>query len=94
MDDVLLLDANKQSLDKLKKQLMDRFEMTDIGDVSRLLGMNVTRDREEGTITINQKNYTEDMVQRYGMRGCNPAYTPGVFQTRDLFRREQGSKPR
>ena len=39
---------------------------------------NVIRDHEEGTITINQKEYTEDIVQRYGMRGCNPAYTPGV----------------
>ena len=65
-------------LDKLKKQLMDCFEMTDMGDVSRILGVNVKRDREEGTITINQKDYTEDVVQRYGMWGCNPAYTPGM----------------
>ena len=27
---------------------------------------------------INQKDYTKDIVQSYGMRGCNPAYTPGV----------------
>ena len=57
---------------------MDRLEMTDTGDVSRVLGMDVTHDHEEGTITINQKNYTEDKVQRYGMWGCNPAYMPGV----------------
>ena len=78
VDDVLLLGANKQLLANLKKQLMDRFEMTEMGDVSRVLGMNIIRDREEGTITINQTDYTEDIVQRYGMRGCNPAYTPGV----------------
>ena len=69
VDDVVLLGANKHLLDKLKKQLMDRFEMTDMGDVSRILGVNVKRDREEGIITINQKDYTEDIVQRYGMRG-------------------------
>ena len=40
------------------------------------LSMNVTRDREEGTTTINQKEYTEEILQRYGTRGCNPAYTP------------------
>ena len=57
---------------------MNRFEMSDMGDVSRILGMNVTRDREKGTITINQKDYTEDVVQRYSMKGCNLAYTPGV----------------
>ena len=53
VDGVLLRGANKQLLDKLKKQLMNRFEMTDMSDVSRVLDMNVTRDREEGTITIN-----------------------------------------
>ena len=62
VDDFLLLGANKQLLDKPKKQVTDRFEMTDIGDVSRVLGMNVTRDHEEGTITTNQKDYTEDIV--------------------------------
>ena len=53
VDDVLLQGANTQLLDKPKKQLMDHFEMQDMGDVSRVLGMNVTRDREEVTITIN-----------------------------------------
>ena len=91
VDNVLLLGANKQLLDKLKKQLMDRFEMTEIGDVSRVLGMNVTRDREERTITINQKDYTEDIVQRYGMRGCNPAYTSGVGPKLSLDQPEENT---
>ena len=61
-----------QLLDKLKKQLMDRFEMKDMGDVSRVLGIKFTRDREEGTITIKQKYYTEDIVQRYGIGAATP----------------------
>ena len=63
--------------------------MTGMGGVSRALGMNVPRDREEGTITINEKNYTEDIVQRYGMRGCNPAYTPGVGPELSLIQPEE-----
>ena len=78
VDDVLLLGANKQLLDKLKKQLRNRFEIMGMGDVSKVLGMNVTCDHEEGAITVNQKVYTENIVQRCGMRGCNPAYTPEV----------------
>ena len=78
VDDVLLLSANKQLLDKVKKKLMGRFEMRGMGDTSRVLGMTVSRDRKKGAITINHKDHTEDIVQRYGMRGCNPAYTPGV----------------
>ena len=73
--------------------------MTDMGDVSGVLGMNVTRDRKEGTITINQKDYMEKIVQRYGMRGCNPAYTPGVGpellslgQTEEKLLNEEGKR--
>ena len=34
---------------------MNRFEMTDMDDVSRVLGMKVTRDRKKETISIDQK---------------------------------------
>ena len=36
--------------------------------------MSVTRDREKWTITISQKDYTEDVAQPFGMEGCNTAY--------------------
>ena len=78
VDDILFLSTSKSLLNKLKKQLMYRFKMSDMGDVSRILGMNVTRDREKGAITISQKDYTKDVVQRYGMESCNPAYTPEI----------------
>ena len=51
--------------------------MTDLVDVSKVLGMNVTRDQENGTITIDQKDYTEDILERYRMTNCNVALTPG-----------------
>ena len=70
VNDVLLLGANKQLLNKLKKQRMDRFEM--------MLGMNVARDHKKGKITIDQKDYTEDIVEHFGMSGCNPVFTPGA----------------
>ena len=65
-------------LKNVKKHLNDRFETTDIGDVSRVLSMNVTRGREKRTIVIDQKNYTEDVVERFGMKDCNSAFTPGA----------------
>ena len=50
--------------------------MPAMGDVSRVLGMDVTRGRENGVNAISQKDYTENVVQRFGMKGGNPAYTP------------------
>ena len=49
VDGLLLLDSNKLLLNKLKKRLTDRCAMTDTGNASRALGMNVARDREKGT---------------------------------------------
>ena len=73
-----MLGNNKQLLGKLKKQLMNRFEMTDLGNVSKVLGINVTWDRENGTSTIDQKDDTEDYLERYGMTNCNVEFTSGV----------------
>ena len=56
---------NKPLLNKLKTKLMDRLEMSNAGDVSRVVGMNVTCDREKGAITISQDNYRENVIQRY-----------------------------
>ena len=80
VDDLILLGANNLLLNKLKKQLVDRGKITDTGDVSRPRVMNVARDREKEMITINQRDYkyTEDVIERFGIKGCNPAYTYGV----------------
>ena len=42
---------------RLRKALMDRFAMTDMGEVSLILGMAVTRNYDAGTLAITQKDY-------------------------------------
>ena len=34
--------------------------------------MNVTRDNEIEAIAIDQNDYTEDIVERFGMKDCKP----------------------
>ena len=60
MDDIIFFSASKTLLNKLNRQLMDPFEMSDTSDMSRILDMNVIRRREKGAITISQKDYTEE----------------------------------
>ena len=43
-------------VNKLKKKLVDRFEMFDVGHVSRILVMNVTRDSKKRAITMSHKD--------------------------------------
>ena len=40
-------------IEKLMSKLMETFKMTDMGDVSLVLGMQITRDRERKTLTIS-----------------------------------------
>ena len=53
VDDIVFLSASKTLFNKLKKKLMDEFEMFDMGDVSRSFCMNVIHDREKGAIAIS-----------------------------------------
>ena len=78
VDDIFRIGNNKQLLGKLKNQLMDNCEMTDYGDMSKVLGMNVTRDQENGMIIIDQMDYTKCILERYRMTNGNVAFTPGV----------------
>ena len=43
---------------------------------SQFLDMNVTRGHEKGATTIRQTDYTEDVVQRFGMERYNPRTPP------------------
>ena len=63
--------------------------MTDMGGVSLVLGMGVTRDREKGTVTITQEKYPKSLLERYGMASCNSTYAPGVGKELSLDQPEE-----
>ena len=68
---------------------MKRFKMTDMGDVSLVLGMQVTRDRQQKTMTISQENYTRSILEKFGMADCKPVSTPGFGQDLSTNQPEQ-----
>ena len=78
VDDDLLLGKDRKVLEHIKRKLTGRFSMIDMGDVLLVFGMEVTRDRTKGTVTITQETYVKSLLERYGMGNCNPAHTPGV----------------
>ena len=60
-----------------KNKLKEKFEMADMGEVSRILEMVVTRDYDEGTLAITQTTYVDNILERFGMQDANAAHTPG-----------------
>ena len=76
--DLLLLGGDTTLLKDKKIQLMDRLAMTDMGDVSMVLGMKITRERGTKPLTISQGHYAKSVLARLSMAECNPVGTTGA----------------
>ena len=63
------------------QELQDRFQMTDLGEVSHYLGMKVDNNIEKKTITLRQFTYLKKVIGRYSMKDVTPLkilMSPGV----------------
>ncbi|KAJ3527698.1 hypothetical protein NMY22_g9685 [Coprinellus aureogranulatus] len=76
VDDLLLAATTRPFMDLVKQKLRARFEMEDLGPATYILGMAITRDRKNRTISISQRRYIESVLERTGMSDCKPAWTP------------------
>lgn len=43
-----------------------------MGKVSNVLGMNITHDRDKGTIVDSHRKYTKDVLERLVLRAATP----------------------
>jgi hypothetical protein len=59
-----------------KAQLGARLKIKDLGDLSQLLGMHITRDRSARTISLDQPKYLRDILAKYGMTHSKPSSLP------------------
>ena len=77
VDDLLLASNKSDAMVTVNKKLKQRFKMTDTGTVSLVLGIEIIRDLERGTITILQEPFSKSILERFGMSECKPTNTPG-----------------
>ena len=47
-----------------------------MGETKFLLGVEITRDRANRSISLSQRQYIVDMLECYSMAECNPVGTP------------------
>lgn len=52
------------------------FNMEDFGQCERFLGLNIKRDLNGQTMSINQTTNLNNILQRFGMENCKPSKTP------------------
>ena len=76
VDDTIIVSNCNALLATAKKMLNEKFDMTDLGEVKSVLGMSINRNRDDGTLTINQSDYVCGVLERFGMTECKPVSTP------------------
>jgi hypothetical protein len=73
VDDIVIV-CDEVDISISKQQLADSFDMVDLGKAGWLLGVEIARDGN--TITLSQRRYISDMLERFEMADCKPVATP------------------
>lgn len=78
VDDFLIFSNNVNETNKLKCILDSEFKIKDLGRVQKYLGMNiqVKKNCNSYTITVDQQQYIEELLQKFEMTNCKTADTP------------------
>jgi hypothetical protein len=76
VDDILIAAPGEQRIAAVKAHLAAKFDVRDLGEAKFFLGMELTRDRAERTLTLTQKKLTRELVERYGLTGARARSVP------------------
>jgi hypothetical protein len=76
VDDLLLFCKDVDTIIKVKGMLSSEFQMSDLGEVSYILGVDITRNMETGTLALSQQSYIQQCLQKFSMTDCHGAATP------------------
>lgn len=76
VDDILIAGKDKATVSYIKEELLKKFEGRDLGLISSFLGINITRDRQNKTIKIDQSGMIESIIQQFGLEEAKTKTTP------------------
>ena len=77
VDDILIASKSKVEIDKLKAQLSKTFEMKDLKEAKKILGMQIKRDKAKDTVWLSHTAYLKKVLQKFGINGnVKPVNTP------------------
>ncbi|KAL5731634.1 hypothetical protein ACHQM5_004343 [Ranunculus cassubicifolius] len=87
VDDLIYTGNDETAIQGFKKDMMNAFEMNDLGVMHYFLGLEISQENEG--IFICQKKYTENLLKKFKMYGCKTVATPLI--NNEKLRKEDGS---
>lgn len=85
VDDLLVTGTSVTMIEAFKKQMSQRFEMSDLGKLSYYLGIEV--EQGDGYIELKQAGYARKILEKAGMANCNPSKYP--MDLKEQLRRDE-----
>ena len=76
VDDCSIAGRPKQLIQKFKIEIQKFVQITDLGDLHWILGIEVHRIREDKRIMLSQRSYINSILRRYGFDEAKPVSTP------------------
>ena len=67
VDDILLIGNDVLVLQSVKIWLSKNFSMKDLGEVTYILGIKISRDRSNRLLGLSQSTYIDKMLKRFSM---------------------------
>ena len=76
VDDCSIVASAQPLIDRFKNEIRKRVEITDMGDLHWILGIEVRRIREDRKILLSQRSYIDSILRRYGLDDLKPVFIP------------------
>ena len=75
---MLIVGQDVDMIQNLKRELSKTFDMKDLGNPKRILGMEILRDRKACKLWLLREKKIEQMLERFNMKNSKPVFTPLV----------------
>ncbi|CAL9018324.1 unnamed protein product [Prunus brigantina] len=76
VDDIVHTGNNQAMLEEFKQDMMEKYEMIDLGLLHHFLGMGVIQ--TPTSIFLHQRKYASTLLSRFGLSECKPVSIPLV----------------
>lgn len=86
VDDLLVTGDDTKLVEEFKQEMMQAFEMTDLGLMSYFLGLEIKQSDDE--VFIFQRKYAKEILKKFQMKEYKAISTP--MNQREKFTKEDG----
>lgn len=82
VDDVIIATNDLVCYKELKSHLKTYFDIRDMGEPKLTVGLEISRNRKLGTLSISQSGYIKNLIRNYGIFDCKPQKLPMPSKTK------------